>query len=40
MQEVEKLTQENRELKKDMKKMLKRMEKQKDTGKTPTGGEY
>ncbi|XP_052100281.1 putative protein tag-278 isoform X1 [Mytilus californianus] len=36
-EEVEKLTQENRELKKDMKKMLKRMEKQKDTGKTPTG---
>ncbi|XP_071166574.1 uncharacterized protein [Mytilus edulis] len=36
-EEVEKVTQENRELKKDMKKILKRMEKQKDTGKTPTG---
>ena len=36
-EEVEKLTQENRELKRDMKKILKRMEKQKDTGKVATG---
>ena len=35
---MEKLTQENRELTKDMKKILKRMEKQKDTGKVATGG--
>lgn len=38
LQEVEKLTEENRELKKDIKKMLKRMEKQKDTGKVATEG--
>lgn len=36
-EEVEKLTLENRELKKDMKKMIKRMEKQKGTDKVATG---